>query len=173
MSAVALPLPERALLARYRGSGAYTDCYSLMLAREVSQAEYVEAFYTTGVFRLERFILRWLVAKPSTDAQAKLLAEGKSDGFAAWSVEDRAPDQLLMCDYQRRTRSWLMSERLMENGRNVTRLYFGSAVVPGDARSGRSSLGFPFDAMLGFHKVYSRVLLRAAGRRLMRSADAR
>jgi hypothetical protein len=168
-----LPLPERALLARYRGTGAYTDCYSLTLTREISQAEYVEAFYTTGVFRLERFILRWLVAKPSTDAQAKLLAEGKSDGFAAWSVEDRAADQLLMCDYQQRTRSWLMSERVMDNGRKVTRLYFGSAVVPSHSRSGSRSLGFPFDAMLGFHKAYSRVLLRAAGRRLMRLAGPR
>jgi hypothetical protein len=167
------PLPERALLARYRGTGAYTDCYSLTLAREVSQTEYVEAFYTTGVFRLERFILRWLVSKPSTDAQAKLLAQGKCDGFAAWSVEDRAPDQLLMCDFQRRTRSWLMTERVMENGKYVTRLYFGSAVVPSHARSGNRSLGFPFDAMLGFHKVYSRILLRAAGRGLMRPADVR
>ena len=175
MSAVApFSLPEHSLLARYRGTGAYTDCYSLTIGRAVSQAEYVEAFYTTGVFRLERLILRWLVAKPSTDAQAKLLAKGEIDGFAAWSVEDRLPDQLLMCDFQKRTRSWLMTERVTQNGTSATRLYFGSAVVPSrHARAGSKSLGFPFDALLGFHKVYSRVLLRAAARRLTRSDGGR
>lgn len=169
MSAVEpLALPERALLFRYRGTGAYTDCYSLSLAHGVSQAQYVEAFYTSWVFRLERAILGWLVAKPSTDRQAKLLAEGRIDAFAAWSVEDRTPDQLLMCDFRRRTRSWFMTEDDTQHGRVATRLYFGSAVVPSGADPGSQSLGFPFRALLGFHKIYSRVLLRAAARRLVR-----
>jgi hypothetical protein len=37
----------------------------------VTLAEYVNAFYTTRVFRLERIILKWAVSRPSTDAQAK------------------------------------------------------------------------------------------------------
>jgi gamma-glutamylcyclotransferase (GGCT)/AIG2-like uncharacterized protein YtfP len=153
-------LPEHALLARYRGTGAYTDCFAITVEGEVSQARFLEAFYTTEVFRLERFILRWLAGKPSTGAEAKLLAEGKISRFAAWTVEDRNPDQLLLCDYLGRTRSWLMTERI-DQGR-ATRLHFGSAVVrPG---------GFPFNVLLGFHKVYSRILLRAAVRRLGRSS---
>ena len=151
-------LPDHALLARYRGTGAYTDCFTITIAEDVSQAEYVEAFYTTAVFRLERFILRWLAGKPSTDAEAKLLADGKIPGFAAWTVEDRNPEQLLLRDYLGRTCSWLMSERAGEGG--ATRLFFGSAVL-------RPS-GFPFNGLLGFHKLYSRVLLRAAARRLGR-----
>jgi hypothetical protein len=148
-------LPDHALLARYRGTGAYTDCFAIMVEGEVSQARFVEAFYTTAVFRLERFILRWLAGKPSTGAEAKLLAEGKISRFAAWTVEDRNPDQLLLCDYLGRTRSWLMAERI-DQGR-ATRLHFGSAVVrPG---------GFPFNVLLGFHKVYSRMLLRSAAHR--------
>jgi gamma-glutamylcyclotransferase (GGCT)/AIG2-like uncharacterized protein YtfP len=151
-------LPDHALLARYRGTGAYTDCFAVTIAGEVSQAWFVEAFYTTAAFRLERFILRWLVAKPSTGAEAKLLAEGSISRFAAWTVEDRDPGQLLMCDFRGRTRSWLMTERVDEG--RATRLYFGSAVVrPG---------GFPFNVLLGFHKVYSRILLGSAARLLER-----
>jgi hypothetical protein len=67
----------------------------------------VQAFYTTPVFKLERTILKWLVTKPSSDAQA-----------------------VLLCDFKKRTRSWLMIKH--EEGKNgiQTRLYFGSAVVP-------------------------------------------
>ena len=52
------PLPDGSLLSRYRlQQGAYTDCYSTEIAGSVSQAEFVEAFYTTWVFKLERAIL--------------------------------------------------------------------------------------------------------------------
>src|SRR5580658_4723858 len=105
----AYELPVGALLGTYRDAGAYTDCYAADMYRSVSQAEYVEAFYTTWVFKLERWVLAIFVSKPSTDAQARAMASGQADAFAAWSVEDRTGDQLLMCDFQRRTRSWLMS----------------------------------------------------------------
>jgi hypothetical protein len=52
-----------------------------------------------------------------------------------------------------------------------TSLYFGSAVVPvRSPKTGRTRLGPVFSALLGFHKLYSRVLLRAARRRLYRKA---
>jgi len=161
-------LPTGALLSRYLGSGAYADCYVAEIARTVSHAEFVEAFYTTMVFKLERLILRLLVSRPSTDAQATQLAQGTLSSFAAWSVEGRAPDQLLLSDFTGRTKSWLMvkPESAESTG---TRLFFGSAVVPvRDPTSGRPSLGFMFSALLGFHKVYSRVLLHAARSRLSR-----
>jgi gamma-glutamylcyclotransferase (GGCT)/AIG2-like uncharacterized protein YtfP len=152
------------LLARYVGSDAYTDCYSLAIRASVSLARYAEAFYTSRVFGLERWILEWLAGKPSTDAEAKLLAEGRSTGFAAWTVEDRSADQLLLCDYLGRTRSWLMTEPIEEAG-EATRLYFGSAVL----KPGR----FPFNALLGFHQAYSRILLSSAARRLANSTGER
>src|SRR5260221_12785433 len=99
-------LPDGALLSRYSGSGAYADGYVAEIAKTVSPAEFVEAFYTTAVFKLERWILRLLVSRPSTDAQAKQLAQGELGSFAAWSVEARAPDQLLLSDFTRRTKSW-------------------------------------------------------------------
>ena len=52
----------------------------------------------------------------------------------------------------------------------ATRLYFGSAVVPvRDRVSGQPRMGFVFQALLGFHKLYSRVLLGAARSRLART----
>lgn len=153
----ACPIPEGALLLPYTRMG-YADCYITELPGVVSHAEYVEAFYTGAVFRLERLLLAWFASRPSTDAQAKQLASGETDSFAAWSVEARAPNQLLV--RAGRTRSWLMT--VPAGG--ATRLYFGSAVV---ARDGR--MGFLFNALLGFHKLYSRMLLRSAGSRIRRS----
>jgi len=162
-------LPSGALLNRYRDSGAYADCYATEVGRPVSHAEFVEAFYTTTVFKLERLILRLFVSRPSTDAQAGQLAQGELGSFAAWSVEERAPNQLLLSDFTGRTRSWFMVAVPDNPGSTGTRLYFGSAVVPvRDSKTGRTSLGPVFGALLGFHKLYSQVLLRAAGLRLSR-----
>lgn len=160
-------LPANALLRRYVESGAYTDCYVTEIGARVSHAEYVEAFYSTAVFRLERFILKWMVAKPSTDDDVRRLARGELEVFAAWSVEGRAPDQLLLCDYMRRTRSWLMVAPLDAAGVG-TRLYFGSAVVPAPNRPEKQRLGAPYDGLLSFHKLYSRILLQSARSRLAR-----
>jgi hypothetical protein len=165
-SAVPAPcaLPPGTLLEKYAGGRGCTDCYATEVERAVTQAQYVEAFYTTWVFRLERLILKWAVSRPSTDAQAMRLAEGSLDTFAAWSVEARAPDQLLLCDLYGRTRSWLMAAPA---GEGRTRLYFGSAVVP---RKGQTGLGGRYRALLGFHKRYSKILLRAARARLLSRA---
>lgn len=143
-------LPTAALLQKYVQSGAYTDCFSTDVSRNYSLADYVEAFYTTWLFKLERVILKVAVSKPSTDEQVKALMAGELDTFAAWYVEDRADDQLLMCDFRDQTRSWFM----------VTpgRLYFGSAVVPIDQPS--------FKLFIGLHRLYSRALLAAARSRL-------
>ena len=163
----ACELPDNALLRRYLNGGAYADCYVTELGRPVSHAEYVEAFYTTSAFKLERLLLSWFVARPSTDAQAGQLASGELTSFAAWSVEAREANQVLLSDFQGRTRSWLMSVPASNN--QITRLFFGSAVVPiVSARSGEAKMGAVFRALLGFHKLYSRVLLRAAVTRLTR-----
>ena len=159
-------LPDDALLQRYRERGAYTDCFAIDLPRHVSHAQFVEAFYTTAIFKLERLLLALLVARPSNDAQASELAGGLREQFAAWSVEARAPGQLLMCDFAGSTRSWLMAVAAPGQGAAAgagTRLYFGSAVV-------RSRQGKAFRALLGFHQLYSRILLRAAASRLLKSA---
>ena len=163
------PLPDNALLGRYRNNpapelaGAYTDCYAMTVAGSVMLADFVYAFYTTWVFKLERLILKYLVSRPSTDGQARDLADGLSTVFAAWDVEDRSANQLLMCDLNQRTRSWFMVDR----NEAETTLFFGSAVTPVKKHGQeRYELGTGFDMLLGFHKLYSRVLLRAARARL-------
>ncbi len=159
-------LPDGALLATYREAGAFTDCYCADVAERVTHARYVTAFYTTPLFKLERAILKIAVAKPSTDADAAQLANGARETFAAWRVEQRADRQLLLCDMAGRTRSWLMSAPLPTGG---TRLYFGSAVVPRvDTKTGATSMGAGFKALLGFHRLYSQALLRSAVGRLAR-----
>ncbi|MEO7152826.1 MAG: hypothetical protein ABIX46_14105 [Burkholderiaceae bacterium] len=166
-------LPPGALLGRYRDDGAYTDCYVTDLQHAVSQADYVEAFYGTALFKLERWLLAQVLALPSTDAQARELAAGTRSGFAAWKVEARTPDQLLLCDVRGRTRSWLMSAPVASGlgAGGSTRLYFGSAVVPAaTGRGGRPRMGGAFRALLGLHRLYARSLLRAAAARLARSA---
>ncbi len=164
----ACPLPPEALLAEYSGARGYTDCFTTELPRTVSHAEYVEAFYTGGVFKAERFLLRLFLSKPSTDAEAKQLAAGERDSFSAWRVEGRAVNQLLMCDVGGRTRSWLMVAPT--TNRSATQLYFGSAVVPAKhGATGTQRMGLLFTALLGFHKLYSRVLLHSARSRLARA----
>ncbi len=155
----AAELPASSLLSRYVAAGAYADCYVTELPGSVSHAQFVEAFYTTTLFKLERLLLGLLISRPSTDAQARELAEGHSPSFAAWSVEARAQDEVLLS--AGRTRSWLMVSAQASS----TRLFFGSAVVPRRSQ-GHGGLGLVFSALLWFHKLYSRALLLSARARL-------
>ena len=156
--------PDGALLDRYRGGGGYTDCFVAVVPDRVTQTAYIEAFYTTALFKLERFVLALLVSRPSTDDEARRLAAGETDRFAAWTVEAREADQILLCDFMGSTRSWLMSVADPAAPSPTTRLYFGSAVVP---RKGAAGLGVGFRVMVPFHRLYARALLKAAVRRLM------
>lgn len=166
------PLPEEALLTRYRRAGVYLDCYASHVEADVALPRFVSAFYSTPLFKLERLILRGVLRLPSTDADAVALGLGTRDSFAAWSVEQRRDDQLLLRDLSGRTRSWLMTRPLNIEGKPATQLLFGSAVVPRfNVRHGREGLGWWFRALLGFHRVYSRALLRAACTRLGRTRD--
>ena len=156
-------LPRGALLNTYKRTGAYTDCYATDIHGSVSHQQFVTAFYTTPLFKLERVILKWAVSKPSTDVDAQQLASGAVDAFAAWRVEKRSENQLLMCDLHGHTRSWLMVAPLKTDRGPATRLYFGSAVVPvKSASTGTLAIGFGFRALLGLHKIYSKALLFAA-----------
>jgi hypothetical protein len=155
--------PRNALLRVY--SSEYTDCYATDVPRRVTHADFVAAFYSTRLFKLERIVLT-LIGKPSTDADARELADGRRETFAAWTVERRGVDQLLLRDFQGKTRSWLMVEP-REIG---TRLYFGSVVIKrSDSGNGEKRMSGGFRAMLGFHKRYSRGLLSAARRALARA----
>lgn len=158
---VSRDLPGQALIVPYRDA----DCFVTTLPGRVGQADFIEAFYTSWLFKLERLVLAALVGKPSTDAQARRLARDELQAFAAWTVEARSPDQIVMCDYQGMTRSWLMT---CPEGTG-TALHFGTVVAPpsGDRRSARI-----FDVLTPVHRLYARALLAAAAGRLLRKAAA-
>ena len=160
------PVPETALLRTFRGGthperwGRYADCFAVGVDRNVSLAEFVFAFYTSPLFRIERGLLRLLINAPSGSADARALADGTADKFAAWYVGQRTSTQLLMCDRYERTRSWF---RVAPQSGGGTHLQFGSAVA---ARRGEHGefLRRPaaFKPLLSFHILYSQALLRAA-----------
>jgi hypothetical protein len=134
--------------------------------------EYVSAFYTTPLFKVERHILALIAGKNSTDTNAKELALGQTSNFAAWSVEDRASNQLLLCDFLGRTRSWLMVKPAETATSTSTRLYFGSAVVPKSRSStGKAAFGFAFHALYGFHHLYTKALMRSALSKLSKATS--
>lgn len=159
-------VPPGSLLSRHAAAGAYADCYVAELPFTITHAQFVEAFYTTTLFKLERLLLGLFLSRPSTDAQARQLAEGRLSSFAAWSVESRAENQIVLA--AGRTRSWLMVTAGSDTGPAGTRLLFGSAVVPSSRSSAgtRGGMGPLFTALLGFHKLYSRALLWSARARL-------
>jgi hypothetical protein len=156
------------LLRPYQGGSGFADCYITEVRGVVSQAQFIEAFYTSGLFKIERTLLTYLASRPATDADARQLAAGTASRFSAWTVEAQSDAELLLADFTGRTRSWLMAVAVLEDDVVVgTRLHFGSAIVPrAGGPSGQASLGGLFHALLGFHKLYSRALLMAAARRL-------
>ncbi len=161
-------LPEEALLQTYKIAGAFTDCYSVEVNGLFEHSSFVQALYSTPLFRLERWILAMLASKPSSDQQLSALAKGESNTFAIWSVETRQQNQLLLADIKGNTRSWLMSTTDPE--KNCTRLYFGSAVVPiTDKTTGQQKMGWIFKSLLGFHKLYSKALLYYAAKNIMKA----
>jgi hypothetical protein len=163
------PLPAGAALESVAQAGAYTDCYRVEVPQVVALPRFVEAFTTSRIFRLERWLIHCLLRRPGSDADARRLASGASDRFSAWAVRQRDERQILLAAGA--TRSWLMVAPRGDSAGST--LYFGSAVMPRRiAADGTRRMGALFVALLGFHRLYSRVLLAAACRRLASVPDA-
>ena len=129
-------------------------------------AEFIFAFYTTPLFKLERWLLARALRITSSDHEALLLARAEAERFSAWKVEHRSDTEILMDAGQ--TRSWL-SVRAQGGPHRSTTLFFGSAVVP--KRPG-GKFGPAFHALLGFHQLYSRLLLSSASTRVVALRNA-
>ncbi|MEO7386889.1 MAG: hypothetical protein ABIX37_08145 [Gammaproteobacteria bacterium] len=142
----------------------FSDCFSTTVIQPVTLAEFVFAFYTSPVFRMERAILGWF-DWPSTDAEARDLAEGRRDRFAAWRVAERTETQLLVGDALGHTRSWFCITP--DDGAGGTRLQFGSGIAAiRDPATGQQRQSLGFRLLGGFHVLYSQVLLSAAASHL-------
>ncbi len=156
---IACPVPADSLLAPYEtGQAQYADSYCTEVAARISLESFVTGFYCTWLFKIERWILKYLAGRPSTDDEVSGLANGKTEHFAAWSVEARTSADILLADFSGKTRSWLM----VMHHNNGTRLYFGSAVLSRTTPDGqRMPPSVIFSILSGFHRVYSIALLTA------------
>ena len=95
---------------------------------------------------------------------ARAVARGEGRRLAVWTVQAREGDELLMHEDSGATRSWFKAQAGAGGG---TTLWFGSAVVPRRrGPDGEARFSAVFHALLGFHRWYSRALLKAAARRL-------
>jgi hypothetical protein len=159
-------VPEASFLGGCAKRGAYTDCYTSSVPGRFDLPAFIEAFYTTLPFKLERWVLTVLFKMPSVDQQARQVALAQSSRFAAWKVEHRSDREILLDAGQ--TRLWLcvIPGQCSEPS---TTLLFGSAVVP---MRPNGKFGLAFHVLLGFHKLYSKLLLAAATRRIAATASA-
>ena len=159
-------VPLNSLLRKYKDGPGFADCYVAEVPEAVTQEAFIEAFYTSPLFKIERTLLQVLASKPATDADAKALAGGTATRFSAWRVEAQSSSELLLADFTGRTRSWLMALPAGDAASH-TLLYFGSAVVPLSRQGALTQrMGWLFHALLGFHRLYSRLLLSAASKRV-------
>jgi len=122
-----IDIPADTLIAEHRTRiDGFADSFMTRVPQDVSLATYVEAFYTTPVFRTERMILG-LAGHKSSDQQARNVAQGEADRFAIWGNPIRRDGELLMQEASGATSSWFMTRKDGEG----TELYFGTTVRPG------------------------------------------
>ena len=68
MTLRAIAVPQNALLHRYVGQiEAYTDCFETLHPREAALGDFIEAFYGTWLFRLERLVLTFILRRRITE----------------------------------------------------------------------------------------------------------
>ena len=143
-----IPVPEGSLLEGYGGEEDYRDCFVRDVPGDVSLEDLIYRFYSSRAFLPERLVLKAL-GKPASSADARALADGKSDRFGVWQVAGREADQALLESKSTGTASWF-AVAAIDAG---TRLYFGSWVGSIN-ESGWNALRKP-------HLWYSRELLAA------------
>ncbi len=141
-----IDVPSSSLLAQFGVPGAYRDCFACEVPGRVSLEQFVERFYCSASFRPERVLLG-LIGRGGDNDDARAVAYGKADSFAAWNVLERRDDEMLLQDFRGTTASWLA----VEPGEQSTQLRFGSWVGQPDRPVVK--------ALMPFHRWYSRVLL--------------
>jgi len=166
------PLPHDTLLHRYEnGPGHHTDCFETEVAQGVSLPDYIEAFFNSPILRIERKLLGLAMLKSNYD-DVVLLAQGRSDHIAGWQTEDRADQEILLTVMGGGVRTWL--KVIPEE--DHSRLLFGSAVVPPDDapvdETGAPKMAWWVQGLMGFHRLYSHIVLGAAKWQLKRMRPA-
>ncbi len=163
-----IPVPQGSLLAGFgpppgtlAGSTTepYRDCFMRREAGVVTLEQLIERFYCSWAFRPERIALG-LIGRGASSENARALARGEVESFAAWNVVERHESEILLQDFSGATASWLAVRPGSDGGTapssssgavGQTELLFGSWVGEADKPLVK--------ALMGFHRAYSRVLL--------------
>ncbi|NRB30287.1 MAG: hypothetical protein HRU27_06805 [Rhizobiaceae bacterium] len=166
--------PEGAFISQYSTTlGGYSDCYYIDIQKDVALSDYILAFFSTPIFRMERLILNLVPSGRSNEQCVLDLAAGTGDKIAGWKTEKRDDSQLLLAVGDGPIRTWLMVQG-SPYSETTTRLYFGSAVLPtGMTKEGHPKLAIVFRLFAGLHIFYSRLLLWWAARDLGRKSRSR
>ena len=165
--------PEGALIRRYTTNpGGYSDRFYVDIPADVTLSDYILAFFSTPIFRMERLILNLVPSGRSNEQCVLDLASGTGDKMAGWKTEKRDENQLLLAVGDGPIRTWLMVQGTQSSETTptkTTRLYFGSAVLPTSmTKDGHPKLAIVFKLFSGLHIFYSRLLLWWAARDLRR-----
>ena len=158
----AAPVPVSSLLATAPGERDYADCWCCEIAGSAGLSQLIEAFFTCPAFRPERLTLA-AIGKGGSDAEARALAQGETDRFAAWTLVERREDEILLEDFAHRTRCWLAVAPQVGH----TRVSFGTAILArtGDGGADRAE-NLAFRALVPFHRFYARRLIASAAKRI-------
>ncbi|MEL6648775.1 MAG: hypothetical protein AAFQ05_13995 [Pseudomonadota bacterium] len=157
---VAALLPQDSLLhACATRPGSYTDCFEAAVPTDGTPdrafERFVFLFFDSWLFRVERMILRFAGKAPKAGTDPIALARGEVAHFAAWTVDARRAQELLMSVHHTPIRTWLS---VAKDGDQM-RLRFGTALLAQET-SGRVHWGFR--ATIRAHRLYAKLLLKAA-----------
>ena len=147
--------------------GCSADAFKDNVKFPVSLEEFIQAFFGSNAFQMERTLLK-IIGKPYVSpADIKALAASQQTQFAIWQVEAQSDHEIMLKVGNGPIRSWLM---VLPEQNGKTSLYFGSAVLPQDkTKNGTPQIGFLFRALIGFHNFYSRLLLNSATKKLIQA----
>ena len=164
LRALRRPRPHGALVERYASRGDYVDCFAVDVSGAVSISELVDAFFGSRAFEPERRILRALGRSSPIDSTG--LTTGTQERPAAWTVEARSANQVLLCDFLSFTRCWLMVEVSPDDAAR-SRLYFGTAFArTRNPSAANFALRLVFSVLRPLHSAYAKILLNGAAARL-------
>jgi len=147
--------------------GCSADAFKSSVEFPVALEEFIQAFFGSTAFQMERTLLK-IMGKPYVSpADIKALAAGQQAQFAIWQVKERSDHEIMLKVGDGPIRSWLM---VLPEQNGKTSLYFGSAVLPqGKTKNGTPQIGFLFRTLIGFHNFYSRLLLNSAIKKLIQT----
>ncbi|MTI09151.1 hypothetical protein [Curvivirga aplysinae] len=161
-------IPLNSFMNFYHESpGHHADAFVGQIDGIVTLEDYILAFFDSPIFRIERSILSLFLLRRIKQSEIKELASGRSQQFALWKTKKRNEEELLLEVGDSQIRTWFHTEQEQSN---KTKLYFGSAIVPDTtSKNAKEGIGFTFRFFMGFHKLYSRILLQSALKKLKRN----